>query len=203
MPTRSGRWWTKLLLWPGAGSRSPAGLAPLLRRLPAFHGRTIRIEFLPAVTSCNRRLESGTGRGVEVHAASFLRRRRIVLDAALLSRPRELERILVHELFHFVWLRAGNPARRSFERVIEAEIQRRARGELGWSAERRKVALDPGDSQRRTRPWREYACESFCDTAAWMFTRAGMHDEFTLAARYRNRRRCWMRGFLGGGDIPI
>ena len=203
MPTRSGRWWTKLLLWPGAGNRVPDGLTALLRRLPAFDGRAIRIEFLRAITSCNGRLESGTGRGLEVHAAGFLRRRRIVLDAALLARSRELERILVHELFHFVWLRAGNPARRSFEGLLEAEIRGHARGELGWSAELRKLALTSTDPKQRTRRWREYACESFCDTAAWMFVRAGRHDEFTLAPRFQNRRREWMRGFLADGEIPI
>jgi hypothetical protein len=124
------------------------------------------------------------------HAASFLRRREIVLDTALLRSPREFARILTHEVFHFVWLRLGNGVRTSYERLLTGELTRRARGELGWSAEWRKAALSQNDVEQRTRRWREYVCESFCDTAAWIYTH-GRHSELTLAASHRERRRAW------------
>jgi hypothetical protein len=41
------------------------------------------------------------------------------------------------------------------------------------------------------RQWSEYACESFCDTAAWAYAGAGEHAEFTLAARWSEARRAW------------
>jgi hypothetical protein len=131
-----------------------------------------------------------------VHAASFLRGRCVVLDSALLRRPRELRRILIHELFHFVWLRAGNRSRLEYERLVRHEHSSGARGELGWSAEWRKDALRALDRSTRTRRWREYVCESFCDTAAWLYSTGVRHPEFTLAARYRSRRREWFLGFL-------
>jgi hypothetical protein len=120
----------------------------------------------------------------------------IVLDASLLSEAGELARIFVHELFHFVWLRAGNPLRLSYEFLLADEMRAGARGELGWSAECRKRRLTPGDARRRTRRWREYACESFCDSAAWLFAGLRRHDEFTLAARYCGARRRWLRRAL-------
>jgi len=55
--------------------------------------------------------------------------------------PRELSRILVHELFHFAWVRLSNDTRRSWGALVEVEMARRARGELGWSAEWRKQLL--------------------------------------------------------------
>jgi hypothetical protein len=122
-----------------------------------------------------------------VHAGAFLRERRIALDCT----PAEFPRIFVHELFHFVWLRAGNRVRHSYEEVLRREHQAKARGELGWSAEWRKQRLGAGDIARRTRRWREYCCESFCDTAAWMYSGVRRHDEFTLSRRYRGFRQRW------------
>jgi len=147
------------------------------------------------------RLLSGAARGLEVHAGSFLGRREIVLDSALLERPGELRRILWHELFHFVWWRAGNPLRRAWEAALAAEIRGRARGELGWSAGNRKERLAPADCARRTRAWREYACESFCDTAAWLLCGRRAHGEFTLARRFRQARRSWFERLLLGSEI--
>jgi hypothetical protein len=136
-------------------------------------------------------------RGTAVHAATFLRERRIVLDRELLRRPGELRRIFVHELFHFVWWRLGNPRRLAWEAVLAGEMARRARGELGWSAEIRKDKLTARDVEERTRAWREYCCESFCDTGASILLMARKHEEFTLAARYRAARERWFRQ----GDI--
>jgi hypothetical protein len=111
--------------------------------------------------------------------------RRIAFDCTRVEFPR----IFVHELFHFVWLRAGNPLRLAWEGRMRDEYRARARGELGWSAEWRRLALSKGDVAARSRRWREYCCESFCDTAAWLYAGVRRHGEFRLAARFRARRR--------------
>jgi hypothetical protein len=151
--------------------------------LPHIAGDPVRLEI---------RRELADRRG-PVHAGAFIRERRIVFDADLAADPREFARIFVHELFHFVWLRLGNPRRWAYEALLREEMRGRARGELGWSAEWRKRALAARDARRRTRRWREYACESFCDTAAWMFSGLPSHPEYTLARRFRERRRQWFQ----------
>jgi len=150
---------------------------PALRRLPRLAGSPIRIH-------CHPGLRDRRG---AVHAGSFLRERRIAFDC----RRSEFSRIFVHEVFHFVWLRLGNSRRRSFEALLASEHASHAKGELGWSAEWRKCALRPFDLRRRTRRWREYCCESFCDSAAWIFSGCKDHAEFTLSARFRGGRRRW------------
>jgi hypothetical protein len=109
----------------------------------------------------------------------------------------------VHELFHFAWVRLGNPTRRSYEALVREEWKQHARGELGWSAESRKRALS-GDALRggNASQWRDYLCESFCDTAAWIYSGVRRHPEYTLAARHRNRRAEWFRAVFDGA-IPI
>ena len=161
---------------------------------PQIEGPPIQIEFAPLLRAhAGKLLVGNTERGREVHAGTFLRRRRIVLDIALKGQASELARILVHELFHFVWLRLGNPKRRSFEDLLRKELRERAPGELGWSAEHLKIGLHRRDSADRTKRWREYACESFCDTAAWLFSGAGRHGEFTLPLTQRRERRAWFQ----------
>ena len=150
---------------------------PLLRRLPALSGAPIRIETMPGIRD---------HRG-PIHAGAFLRERRIAFHCT----GAEFPRVFVHELGHFIWLRMGNPGRLRYENLLRAEVFCRARGELGWSAEWRKAMLTAGDIGGRTRRWREYCCESFCDTAAWLYSGVKRHQEFTLAARYRLRRRAW------------
>ena len=142
-----------------------------------------------------------TGRGTHVHAATFIRERRIVLDADLLRSDVELRRILIHELFHFVWVRLGNPLRRSFEELLST--QQKEKGELGWSAEYRKLDLEPRDIRDRSRRWREYCCEAFCDTAAFRYARSKQHDEFTLPRDYRRKRIAWFGKNLGAGSVRI
>jgi len=134
-----------------------------------------------------------------VHAGTSLRQRTIRFDCTRAEFPR----IFVHELFHFVWVRAGNPQRRSYEDLLSAELEAKARGELGWSAEWRKNALGPHDRTRRTRRWREYCCESFCDTAAWLYAGVRQHDEFTLRPRFRTRRRTWFRDQVESRVVDI
>ena len=163
-----------------------ARLQTLLLRLPPLSGAPILIESSPG-------LRDGHG---EVHAGSFLRERRIALNCTRAEFPR----IVVHELFHFVWLRLGNPLRLSYETLLQTEGPR---GELGWSAEWRLQSLVDDDRRLRTRRWREYCCESFCDTAAWLYAGLETHSEFTLAARQRARRRTWFQQALGNRNLPL
>src|SRR5262245_21854426 len=159
---------------------------------PEWRGLPIEITFLPSLRAHRGKLlSSSLAHGREVHAASFLRRRRMVLDAALKRNPRELKRILAHELFHFAWLRLGNPRRRSYENLIRREMRNGVKGELGWSAESAKTNLTRSDSARRTRRWREYVCESFCDSGAWLLASSRDHEEFTLSVAARRARRAW------------
>lgn len=127
-----------------------------------------------------------------------------MLDRALLDRPGELKRILIHELFHFVWLRIPFAVRLSYEELLRRELAARARGELGWSAELRKTGLEVEDASGRSRRWRDYACESFCDTAAWIYSGLSRHDEFTLMPRFRRaRRRWWVSTIEARQTIPV
>jgi hypothetical protein len=145
--------------------------------LPELTGRPIRVEIRPSL-------------GPHLAGAS-IPGRLILLDAAVLARVGEFERILVHELFHFAWVRLSNQRRRGWEQVLEREFRRKISGELGWSAECRKHNLTRADAQGRTPGWRRYACESFCDTAAWLFAGLSAHDEFTLAPASQSLRRNW------------
>lgn len=147
------------------------------------------VRFLPRLTAQRGKLWSGRDVGQPVFAGSFLRRREIVLDGALLDDSPERARILVHELFHFVWLRLGNPCRSAWGAVLRVELQARARGELGWSSEWRKRDLVA---------FPDYACESFCDTAAWLYADVSRHSEFTLASRWRAKRRAWFSCQISG-----
>lgn len=166
-----------------------AAARQLLKELPLRPAKPIAIVF-------------GGGLPGGVHAGTDVRRRRIVLHRSLAEDQGEFRRILVHELFHLVWVRLGNPTRRAYEELLEDELDRGARGELGWSAEWRKLRLDIRDREHRSRSWRSYACESFCDTAAWRWAGLASHDEFTLAAVYRNRRRRWFEQVCTGG-LPL
>src|SRR6202043_1983087 len=115
--------------------------------LPPLSGRPIRVELR---------------RSLGPHlAATHIPRRLILLDAGLLSQSGEFERILVHEIFHFAWVRLSNQTRRSWEGVLAAEHAARAPGELGWSAEWRKNKLSRADVRARKPAWRRYVCESF------------------------------------------
>jgi hypothetical protein len=160
----------------------------ILRRVP-LHGPAPRIEAVEGLRD----------RRGEIHAGAFVRERRIAFDCTLAEFPR----ILVHELFHFAWLRAGNPVRRSFEELLKREHAAGARGELGWSSEWRKRALVREDIQQRTRRWREYCCESFCDTAAWRYSGVARHPEFTLSRRFRDFRQAWFEKTIETRRISI
>jgi len=158
--------------------------------LPALDGKPIRVVVKQSLGS--------------YHASTSIPRRVILLDAGVLALRGEFERILTHELFHFVWVRLSNPVRRDWEHVLGSEIRRRIRGELGWSAEWRKKSLGVKSRRIRDPRWRRYACESFCDTAAWIFAGLRWHDEYTLPRGARLIRRRWFaRHFAAAQSIRI
>ncbi|HEY1219889.1 MAG: hypothetical protein ABSE42_12665 [Bryobacteraceae bacterium] len=168
----------------------------LVRRVEALFGR------LPPASGAPVWIERVAGlrdRHGAAHAGSFLRDRRI----AIACTRAEFPRVFVHEWFHFVWRRAGNPLRRDFEKMLAAEGHAGARGELGWSAEWRKRALTAQEVRGRARRWREYCCESFCDTAAWLYAGVASHAEFTLAPRFRRRRQAWFTQNIAGKRLSI
>jgi hypothetical protein len=154
------------------------------------------VDWRPGLRAWRGGLLTGAAAGVRalgeaVHAASSIRHRQLIFDQELRRNPAELSRILVHEVFHFAWVRLSNDTRRSWGALLELEMARRARGELGWSAEWRKRLFVATSGSAPGRRWSEYACESFCDTAAWLYAGAGDHAEFTLAARWTGARRAW------------
>jgi hypothetical protein len=122
----------------------------------------------------------------EALAGADIRRREIHLHPCLRDDPDEYSRVLTHELFHFAWVRLGNPRRAEWKALLQVELAAGARGELGWSSEWRK--------QRLPARFAEYACESFCDTAAWLYSTCRDHEEYTLAVRWRTRRKAWFDG---------
>jgi hypothetical protein len=167
-----------------------------------FRARSIEAIRLPSLRGATIRIQSASGlrdRRGAIHAGCFPRERRIAFDC---SRS-EFPRIFVHEVFHFVWLRAGNPLRLAWESEMRQEHRARARGELGWSAEWRRRELSAEEVEERSRRWREYCCESFCDTAAWLYSGVRGHGEFTLAARFRARRRKWFRTAFAERELPV
>ena len=165
--------------------------------LPPLAGRPIRVEFRASL-------------GPHL-AATHIPRRVILLDAGVLGQRGEFERILVHEIFHFAWVRLSNRTRRSWESVLAAELAAGVRGELGWSAEWRKKKLRlrkdklrSSDVRGRTPAWRRYVCESFCDTSAWLYAGLRRHDEYTLAVRARRIRSRWFaEHLLSGSPVAV
>lgn len=163
---------------------------PVLPRLPVLTGPPVRIEDRPGLRD----------RHGPVHAGAFLRERRIALNCA----QREFARVFVHEVFHFVWLRLGNPRRQSYKDLVRLELAAGARGELGWSAEWRKSALpEQGGLSARTRCWHDYCCESFCDSAAWLYSGVKRHEEFTLGRRFQHLRQAWFLHATAAGPLSI
>ncbi len=150
-------------------------------KLPGLSGSPIHVQVRPSLGPH--------------HAASSIPKRIILLDSGLLSQPGEFDRILMHELFHFVWVRLSNQTRRDWELLLTRELRQKVRGELGWSAEWRKHKLSLPDALDRTPSWRCYVCESFCDTAAWLYADLRSTDpgtaEFTLRPSARPARRRW------------
>ncbi len=167
--------------------------------LPQLTGGPIRIYTRPQLTGHRGKLLSRTQRGTPVHAATFVRKREIVLETELLSAPRVLRLIVIHEIFHFVWTRLGNGARNEFAELLLREYQERARGELGESSNRKKELVTAHGQPRNSRLWRDYVCESFCDTAAWLYSGVKRDESFTLKKRWSDRRRVWLQATMREG----
>ncbi len=145
---------------------------------------------LPQLSTSGGKLFSCATRGKEVYAATFVRQRRIVLDLALLQQPALFRAILIHELFHFVWVRLGNPVRNSFGDLLLKELDGKARGELGESSSIAK--LSAWNSPKGGRHWSHYTCESFCDTAAYLLSGSNAGEERSrLAQRWLKARTTW------------
>lgn len=182
-------------------ARSRRVIEQALAKLPPLAGNRIHVSFQSALTAYRGKLLSGNPeRGIAVYAGSFIRGRTIVLESELLSKRSECERILIHELFHFAWVRCNNHKRLSFEDLLQEEMAGRARGELGESAERCKGLLTETDLRDRTRRWREYACESFCDTAAWFFQKKLFQKtpapDCNLAKKWQGKRARWFHIYI-------
>ena len=166
--------------------------------LPLAWERPLRVELKPELSAWRGRLLSSADRGTPVHAAAFLRERRIVLESTLLLHPPRLRVILAHELFHFVWIRLGNSRRLAFQDLLTKECAGRARGELGESAEMAKHAWRASPSART---WKQYVLESFCDSGAFLY--AGGHRGIrSLAPRWLHRRRTWFQAAQAAGAWP-
>ncbi len=174
-----------------AGSRKK--ITQIVVSLPKLGERDLSITADPNLTYYRGRLLSGfPNLGTAIYAAAFIRQRRIVLESALLRQPQTLRLILTHEVFHFVWARLGNKARREFAALLRRELTSGARGELGESSGVRKAALTSTDHLRgSSMRWREYVCESFCDTAAWFYSVETDRADFTLSRRWMTIRRRW------------
>ncbi len=123
-----------------------------------------------------------------MHAASFIRRREIILEDELLEKS-ALPLIFVHEIFHFVWVRLSNAVRASFTALLAEEFRSNARGELGESATVKKQMA--GGTLTR-----DYVCESFCDTAAWLYASPATRGRTALGRRWRARRAAWFAANL-------
>ena len=182
----------RLRLSPNSKAETAQVLHQILADLPHLSGNDISLSIRPELAAYRGKLLSGVShRGTPVHAAAFIRKRRIVIENTLLDRPGKLRLILVHELFHFVWARAGNSRRDRFTALLTTEIAKRARGELGESAAVMKAALQKAHSTHRNSSWRDYVCESFCDTAAWFYSGQQEFAELTLSKRWSEERRRW------------
>ena len=190
--------------------RLPAGFAERLPRLKLAAAEQMRLAKARVVIDEKPLGEMPQGLIARpedhLHAASFIPQRTVVLHRGLFRRRVELGRILYHELCHFLWPRLGNPLRWSYEELVWAEFGKGVRGELGYSSEWRKEKLraEGGRVSGQKRLWREYVCESFCDTAAYVLLgserRAG-HSEYTLSRAARERRERWMEKLgIGSGE---
>jgi len=168
--------------------------------LPALSGNPICVSTRPTLIAHRGRLVSvSAASGSPVYAAAFVRERKIILEAALLSKPRAFRLIVVHELFHFVWPRLSNKLRKEFGGILSGEWQNGARGELGESSDVKKKLFLQTAASETSPAWRDYVCESFCDTAAWLYSGVDDAGIFTLRKRWRERRKAWFEAASNNG----
>jgi len=211
-------------LSPRMSREEQRALAFWLQKLPpAFANRLPRLKLAVADDLCcigshvfvngmtgQLAAENTSRSNSRLHAASFIPQRYVVLQRDLFRRRVELGRILYHELCHFLWPRLGNLLRGSYEALLQSEFERGARGELGYSAQWRKEKLKRRSATPWTeepgRLWREYVCESFCDTASYILLgpeRRARHSEYTLGRKARQRRERWMAGLGLESSVPL
>lgn len=168
-----------------------------------FEGKPIEVSYLDAPRSRRGKLVDGGEHGFALDGCSFIRERRIVLASYLRDKKAEHDRVLLHELFHFVWVRLGNPARREYERIIRAEYQAGVGGELGWPSLEAKTRLRTGPKDRNDPLWRDYLCESFCDSAAWLMLERPRSNNVTLPPRSRQPRVRWLERLFQSNAIHL
>lgn len=167
----------------------------LIGSLPQLQGAPIRIGF-DSKASAHLKPFGGS-----VYAGALLRQRAIVLDRCLRGSLPEFDRIFIHEIFHFVWVRLSNKDRWNYEALVAREIRGRVPGEQGWSSQWRKEELRGTDRTARPRRWREYLCESFCDSAARLYSGIESHPEYSLPPRYSDLRREWFGDLVRAGPL--
>ncbi len=157
-----------------------------------MEGSPILLELLPQLTAQRGKLLSARPElGYAVHAASFIRKRRIVLESELLHNPAVLRLILAHELFHFAWVRLNNAQRRGYLHLVSMELNRGARGELGESSVVAKQSVAGANWFTDSARFKNYVCESFCDTGAWLYGGVQTHSFFSLAKKWQKQRAAW------------
>jgi hypothetical protein len=157
-------------------------------------GDPIALDTLPQLRAHRGRLlPDDSPSGSAVYAAAFLRHRKIIFESALLSTPETFRLIVIHELFHFAWPRLSNHARLEFRQILATEWDSRAQGELGESSEVMKIQLRQNGLDSLSRQFGSYVCESFCDTAAWLYAGVAGHSWFTLRKRWLARRQFWFQ----------
>jgi hypothetical protein len=153
-------------------------------------GKPIHLRLERNLRAVKGKLQLGGIQGRELDGASFIRQREIVL-ADSLSQP-EHRRVLLHELFHFVWVRLSNQQRRSYEELLRSEMDRGVIGELSWPSFQAKERLNKQDWSTRSKGWRGYACESFCDTCSWYWRGMPGEGESAFPKIERTVRKRWV-----------
>ncbi|MEJ1930137.1 hypothetical protein WDZ92_07605 [Nostoc sp. NIES-2111] len=118
------------------------------------------IRFASRLRAHRGKLEFGPGPGDEVFAASFLTRREIVFDEALLSHAPDFLNICAHEVYHFVWRKLANADRLAWHNLLQAEKRPQHAGVSS------RVAYERYRQRPHSRNWKHYLCEAFCDSAA-------------------------------------
>jgi hypothetical protein len=163
-------------------------------------GEPIQLSYSRSPRAVRGKLISGGTVGRELDGASFIRQRRIVLANDLSTA--ENQRVLLHELFHFAWVRLSNRQRRSYELLLRAEIARGVQGELSWPSFQAKGQLRPQDLDSRSKTWRGYACESFCDTCSWYWRGMPVDVEGAFPKSEKNLRQSWVASWAQS-DIRV
>jgi hypothetical protein len=152
------------------------------------------------LTALRGKLLTGEQRGTAVHAASFIRRREVIVESELIRDPGTFRLIFAHELFHFVWVRLGNATRTDFTSLLRTEREHGSSGTVGESSDVSRARLERQPSGFNfARRWADYACESFCDTGAWLYAGPTRSRWFTLAREHRSARRAWFERVASGG----